>query len=125
MFRIPLWALLFCLSLLFLIIRIVLKLQPKEPLWIHYKSDFFKGMLFSWNYTNYFGVKEITDLRPICSKCRCELSLGGYGGLRESWLYCPSCDEKFEIVTRKTIEDVQKVITNKIMNDQYPKDGGE
>ncbi|MDD4681468.1 MAG: hypothetical protein PHP79_11440 [Clostridia bacterium] len=125
-FKVPIWIVLLCLCGLIFVLYIVFEWQNIEnkPRWMNYKSDCFFEWLFAWEYSDYLGTCNITRLRPICSNCRCELSRGNE---KESFysqeiMYCPDCGKKFKMLTDNTINDVEKIIINRIKSNKFKTD---
>ncbi|MPL85647.1 hypothetical protein SDC9_31619 [bioreactor metagenome] len=118
--QLPIWV--FITSLLVLIGISLLKikiLKKKELVWMSYTSDNFKDWLFTWGYSQYGG--HIVDLKPICSRCHCDLSSTSHSYFtgQKDYLYCPNCDSRYPIFTRTEQEDIEKLIIYKIKNNSF------
>ncbi|MFY9120671.1 MAG: hypothetical protein WAO57_10145 [Syntrophomonadaceae bacterium] len=116
-FKVPIWLVILFLCGLIFMLYIVSEWKNTAPQWMNYKSDYFFEWLFAWEYSNYLGTMKITGLRPICSKCKCELSLGSIH--YQEILYCPDCGSKYKLLTENTIDDVEKIIINRIKHNNF------
>jgi len=110
--RIPLWIILFVILLLVGIAYIVSLIRESPAiLWKSYKMDYIKDWLFVWDYLG----NSIYNLQPICSKCRCQLSVDNiYDNL-----YCPNCSKRYKLFSRQDESDVEKIIINRIHTGAY------
>jgi hypothetical protein len=122
LFRIPVWILLsVILGLLFIFILILMILTNKNilPRWKNYTREYYVEWLFEWNYTeNVYGDTQINNLRPICTNCRCDLSVEN-DMYNRGYLYCPKCSSKFSLLKHNTLEDLEKVIIRNLKTGEY------
>jgi Ca2+/Na+ antiporter len=123
LFKIPIWILILFFIGILIIIYIIFKLDSEDPPWIRYRRDYVNDMLFTWDYNRNLGKVKIKNLRPICSNCGCELSKGidhsSASAIDKHCLYCPNCNKKFKMINKQTLNDVKKIIINRINNDDY------
>jgi len=130
-FRIYVWIIILVLLFLFALILILPIFAKKEiddvPTYRNYRYFKYKEWLFTWDYSSSrYGI-QIKNVRPICMKCKCELSQNSYsamgGGGYRYYFYCPNCEEKYNYIYQNdnTLEDVEKIIVLNLNNSQYDK----
>lgn len=121
-FSIPAWVIILIIVVLFIILLIISKVQalnaPKKINWYEeYKEEKYKGVLYSWEYAVNYGKVSIKSLRPICPKCKGELtetpsSRGSY--LMYLQLFCPNCDKEIKTPTAEELKIAEVFIYNKL-----------
>jgi hypothetical protein len=110
-FGIPVWLLIIVGLTLILILKIIP--EPQEQ-WEKYTLGYYKNWLFEWSYVeDAFGQTRINNLRPVCTKCRCDLSTNYHE------LYCPKCSNKYYILESNTLSDLEKVIIGNLKTGEY------
>lgn len=122
LFKVYLWVCILVFLLVIIIIEIILRLKKSsKPLWLNYKRDYVNGIWFEWNYIKDFNKYKINNLTPICSDCHCELSKGidDSNLIDKYYLYCPSCQKRFEMINQREINDAKKVISSRIKKGDF------
>jgi hypothetical protein len=124
-FRIPLWILflvIFGLLSIFILISMIITNKKVLQKWKNYTCEYYGEWLFEWGYTeNVWGNTQISNLRPICANCRCDLSVENdtYNFNKRGYLYCPKCSSKFPLLNHNTLEDLEKVIIRNVKTGEY------
>lgn len=122
LFKVAVWIYLLTFLGILIIIEIILRLkESSKPLWLDYKRDYVNGIWFEWNYIKEFNKYKINNLKPICSDCHCELSKGidDSNLIDKYYLYCPSCQKRFEMINQRKINDAKKVIESRIKKGKF------
>lgn len=122
LFRIPVWILLlviFGLLLILILVSMIFTNKNKLPEWKKYTREYYGSWLFEWYYTeNTWGNTKISNLRPICTNCHCDLSVEN-DFYNRGYLYCPKCSSKFPLLNHNTLEDLEKVIIRNLKTGEY------
>lgn len=122
LFKASLWIYILVFLVILIIIEFILKFKKSsKPLWLDYKRDHVNGIWFEWDYIKDFNKYKINNLRPICSDCHCELSKGidDSNLIDKYYLYCPSCQKRFEMINQREINDAKKVIVSRIKKGDF------
>jgi predicted nucleotidyltransferase/membrane protein implicated in regulation of membrane protease activity len=124
LFGVPLWVLILVFAALVALFVLFLKEKRKkhtESDWKKYTQEFYDKWLFTWEYvTNYENQVKISKLRPICSKCQCELSnQKDMQYLFTIGYYCPNCSSKFPALKANTLDNLEKIIIRNVNTGEY------
>jgi hypothetical protein len=120
-FRIPVWVVLLVVIGIICAIILLSKFSydnesDQEPLWKNFTHFRWRNWLFTWKYSG----NNIIDLRPICLKCQCELSLTkASGGGYHMIFYCPNCSSIYPGIYENDLEDIEKIIYHKLNTGEY------
>ena len=111
--KVPVWSIVLGIGVVFLILLFIACFsnennEPEKPDWHNYTSFMWRKGMKEWLLTWSYQGNRIVDLRPICSKCKCELSSDRYE------LYCPNCSAKFPYLDTNTLSDIEKIIDRDI-----------
>lgn len=81
------------------------------PPYINYRKDKFKEWIWVWNFdkTSYDSNYHITQLIPLCPRCRCQL--------RHDF-DCPNCEYR-SYGHYESPNDIEKIIQQKIYTNEY------
>lgn len=121
-FNIPVWMILIAIFLLYILLRIIIKIKENENFdneWYeNYTTDNYKGVLYNWYYyKNFEGQLDLNNFRPICTYCRGNLTITN--NYRNSHymtphLYCPNCDKVLETPSREDINQAELFVRNNL-----------
>lgn len=121
-FNIPVWIILIVIFLLYILLRIIIKIKENENFhneWYEsYTTDSYKGVLYNWDYyKNFEGQLDLSNFRPICTYCRGNLTTTN--NYRNSHymiphLYCPNCDKVLETPSREDINQAELFVRNNL-----------
>lgn len=121
-YSIPVWVIILIIGALFMILLFISKFkalnQPRKISWYEdYNEEKYKGVLYSWDYVTNYGEVSIKHLRPICQKCKGELteapsSRGSYRMYLQ--LFCPNCDKETKTPTSEELKIAEVFIYNKL-----------
>jgi hypothetical protein len=91
--RIPIWIILSCLLVGFILFRIrrnIIKKVDTPPEFLNYRQDKFKSWTWKWEYTkSNNGRWDVTELRPYCPSCNTLMQYSS--SHRGSSASCPQC----------------------------------
>jgi hypothetical protein len=108
---IPIWVIILALILLFLTKWLYLCIQSRH--FLSYKEAKINSILWRWDYRSSSKNEYIiSDLKPHCPKCKCELSLD-----EDEYYSCinPECKKfKDKYGYKKEKNDIIKIIKQKI-----------
>lgn len=121
-FNIPVWMILIAIFLLYILLRIIIKIKENENFdnkWYeNYTADNYKGVLYNWYYyKNFEGQLDLNNFRPICTYCRGNLTTTN--NYRNSHymtphLYCPNCDKVLETPSREDINQAELFVRDNL-----------
>jgi NOL1/NOP2/fmu family ribosome biogenesis protein len=127
-FRIYVWILILVIIVFFFIILISAKLKSSNNILAYkdYRYIKYDEWLFTWDYSSSRNGIHINNLRPICMKCRCELSQAENrhwarnGGCKD-FFYCPNCNEKYNYIysSDNILGDIEKIIIYNLNNSKF------
>lgn len=108
------WIILIIIIIYFL--RKVLKNRFKlKPEWLNYKNDILKKYLWTWEYKydEYDEKWQIVEMSPHCHNCECILHY------KSGNIECPNCGNIYGYNYYEDLEEIKKMIINKIEKRRY------
>ena len=127
--KIPLWILLVIGVILFIILLIIVKVTNNNnnncKKWYEdYNDDVYKGVRYTWSYSELYNEVNIKNFRPVCNKCKGELiqksTHGNYHyGTEQN--FCPNCDKILKTPDYEDIDTAKVYVHNKIVKLQEEK----
>lgn len=121
-FNIPVWIILIAIFLLYILLRIIIKIKENENFdneWYEsYTTDSYKGVLYNWDYyKNFEGKIDLNNFRPICIYCKGNLTTTkehGNSHYMTPHLYCPNCDEVLKTPSSEDINQAELFVRNNL-----------
>ena len=115
-FSIPIWAILIIITILYIILKIYLKLsdlKTEDDSWYKdYSSDTYNNLMYEWKYNRIGNQIEMKDVIPICEKCKGNVlpKESGYNTI----LYCPNCNKSYKNPNSEEYDSARVYFNNKL-----------